>query len=527
MLTPSNWCLKTVCAIALGVCLAVGAAVSLADGPKDGGVLVAAFNQAPRHFNPAVQSGVPTGLIGTQIFASPLRYDDNWNPQPYLAKAWETSEDGRSVTLHLQEDARFHDGKPVTSEDVAFSIMAIKKNHPFKAMFEPVEAVDTPDPHTAVIRLSKPHPAIMLSLSPALTPILPKHIYDDGQDLTTHPMNQAPIGAGPFKFVEYVKGRHVVLERNDDYFLEGLPHLSKVIYKFNDDSNSLTMEMDRGDILLRPFMSKTRELNRLKKNKNVTVADQGYEAVGPITWLAFNLEHDILKHQKVRQAIAYAIDQEFIAKALYGGYAKPASGPIVQDNPLADQEAKRYDIDLDKANKMLDEAGYPRKSDGMRFSIRLDTMAPLRIIADYLKPQLKKVGIDVDLRIPPDFSTWSGWVANHDFDMTLDLLFNWADPVIGVHRTYMSSNIIKGVIWSNTQSYRNAKVDELLDAAAVEIDADKRKALYLEFQQIVTEELPVYWLNKVSYHTVYNNRVKNPPLSIWGALSPLDEVYLD
>ena len=139
--------------------------------------LVIATTQVPRHFNGAVQSGMATAMPSAQIFASPLRYDENWKPQPYLAQSWDVASDGLSVTLHLVKNALFHDGQPVTSEDVAFSIMAIKANHPFQTMLAAVDKVETPDPFTAVIRLSHPNPALLLAMSPALMPILPKHVY--------------------------------------------------------------------------------------------------------------------------------------------------------------------------------------------------------------------------------------------------------------------------------------------------------------------------------------------------------------
>ncbi|MGH8848282.1 MAG: ABC transporter substrate-binding protein, partial [Polaromonas sp.] len=129
------------------------------DNIKRGGTLVVGYTQTPRHLNGAVQSGVATALPSTQLFASPLRFDDKWNAQPYLAEKWSLSADGKSLTLNLRKDAVFHDGKPITSADVAFSIMAIKANHPFTTMLGPVEKVDTPDPYTAVIRMSTPHPA--------------------------------------------------------------------------------------------------------------------------------------------------------------------------------------------------------------------------------------------------------------------------------------------------------------------------------------------------------------------------------
>ena len=136
-----------------------------AEDPKKGGTLTMALQQTPRHLNPAVQSGTATGQPGTQLFASIIRYDDGWDPQPYLAESWKVSDDGLTVTINLVKGATFHDGKPITSEDVAFSIDTVKANHPFKSMFAPVEAVETPDAHTAIIKLSKPHPALFLAMS--------------------------------------------------------------------------------------------------------------------------------------------------------------------------------------------------------------------------------------------------------------------------------------------------------------------------------------------------------------------------
>ena len=108
----------------------------------------------------------------------------------------------------------------------------------------------------------------------------------------------------------------------------------------------------------------------------------------------------------------------------------------------------------------------------------------------------------------------------------MDIVFNWGDPVIGVHRTYLCSNIRKGVIWSNTQQYCNPAVDALLDAAGKEMDLEKRKDLYAEFQRIVTDELPIYWINVLPSVNFYTSDVGNPPTAIWGEMAPLDEVYL-
>ena len=209
---------------------------SIAQEPTSGGTLTMALQQTPRHLNPAVQSGTATGQPGTQLFASLLRYDLGWEPQPYLAESWSISDDGLSVTMNLVKGATFHDGAPITSEDVAFSIDTVKANHPFKSMFAPVTTVDTPDAHTAVINLSKPHPALLLAMSSQLLSIIPKHVYGDGQDPKAHPANsENVVGSGPFKLVEFKRGEHVILERYDGYFIEGLPYLDRIVMRILPD----------------------------------------------------------------------------------------------------------------------------------------------------------------------------------------------------------------------------------------------------------------------------------------------------
>ncbi len=498
--------------------------------PRRGGTVVITYGGGtPRHFNPALVSGTSTAMVGTQIFASPLRYDENWNPQPYLAESWEVSEDGLAVTLHLVEGATFHDGQPVTSEDVAFSVMTVKEYHPFKPMFAPVERVDTPDPHTAVIRLSRPHPAILLAMSPALLPIIPKHVYGDGQDLPTHPANLEPVGSGPFRFVEYVPGESIRLKRYEDYFIPGRPYLDEIVIRLEPDPKAQVIELERQEAHLTAIFTELDGLDRLSQSEHLVVTERGYEGIGSINWLAFNLLRKPLDDKRVRQAIAYAVDPEFIIQHLHRGRTRRAPSPISPDSPFYDPNVPTYKVDLDKANRLLDEAGYPAQSDGTRFSLTADYIPLIpsqqRDIVLYLKRQLVRIGIDLQVRESADFLEWAERIGNWDFDMTMDSVYNWGDPVIGVHRTYLCDNIRQGVLWSNTQNYCNSRVDEILEQAEIELDATKRKSLYSEFQQIVTDELPIVWINVIPFHTVYHAGLGNPPLSIWGVHAPMDELY--
>ena len=128
------------------------------------------------------------------------------------------------------------------------------------------------------------------------------------------------------------------------------------------------------------------------------------------------------------------------------------------------------------------------------------------------------------MRAAPDFPTWAQRISNYDFDLTMDNVFNWGDPVIGVNRTYLSSNIRKGIIWSNTQQYSNPKVDELLGAGAQEPSPEKRKALYAEFQKLVVNDVPIYFINSAPYRNAFSKGLDNLPTTIWGIMSPLDEI---
>lgn len=515
-------------ALALGATALGGAGAQAA--PEDGGTLVVGTTQVPRHFNGAIQSGQATALASTQIFASPLRYDANWNPQPYLAKSWEVAADGLSVTLHLVEGATFHDGQPITSEDVKFSIMTIKKNHPFTTMLAPVTDVETPDPQTAVIKLAHPHPALLLAMSPALMPILPEHVYGQG-DIQSNPANLKPVGSGPFVFEEYKQGEYYKLKKNPNFFIKGRPYLDEVIVQIIGDPTSMVLSMRRGDIDLVPYVSAVRDVQMLQKTEGLTVSDKGSDGFGALNWLAFNTKKPPFDNPDVRRAIGYAIDKKFILDRLLGGIAQRAYGPIVPSSPLATDQVEHYDLDLAKAKELLDKAGLKPGADGVRLKMTADYIPGFtdqgRNIVEYLRTQLRQVGIEVEVRNSPDFPTWAQRISNYDFDVTEDNVYNWGDPVIGVNRTYVSSNIRKGVIWSNTQQYSNPEVDRILEQAGQEMDPAKRAALYAEFQKLVVDDAPILFLNVTPFNTVYKSNLKNPPLTIWGAASPMDEVYWD
>jgi len=481
-----------------------------------------------RHLNPAIQSGQATAVPGTQIFASLIRIDENFAPQPYLAESWESSEDGLSHTFRLRSGATFHDGKPITSKDVAFSLNVVKENHPFgKVMFSQLEAVETPDELIAVIKLSKPQPALLQSLAPPLAPILPEHVYGAG-DIRQNPANTETVGSGPFKFKEYRSGEYLILERYDGYFLDK-PHFKELLFKVTQDPLVNVLGLERGEIDYLPFaLVQINSIQRLKDNAALVVTKKGYEAFGATNYLEFNLRHEPLNDVRVRKAIAHAIDKDFIAQRLLRGEGVRLDGPLTASNPLASKDLNLYAVDLDKAKALLDEAGHKADGSGKRLTFTLEWLPDANInsqepVANYLKAQLAKIGIEIVLRPNADFASYATRVGNWEHQLLLNGMWNYPDPVIGVHRAYLRTNI-RNQIYTNTSGYSNPEVDEILGQAAVENDVEKRKALYARFQSIVTDELPICWTNEEPLYTIYAKNLQNPPMSVWGPLSPYDRV---
>lgn len=492
--------------------------------------LVVGMPSVIRHLNPAIQAS-PVNQVGAQLFASLVRFDQDWSPQPYLAESWTWQEDGKSLLVRLVKGATFHDGKPITSEDVAFSIMAVKSFHPFNTMLAPVVRVETPTPEIAIIRVSQEHPALLLALSPALCPILPKHIFADVPDLRMHPRNASPVGSGPFKLVSFNPSQSIVLQRYDKFFMPGLPKVDKLIFRVFTDPVGQMLEVERGGIHMATGSITAVQQEQAARFKQAGVVSKGGEAIGPVGWLEFNLRKKPFDDVRVRRAIAYAIDKDFIVKSLHRGATQVATGPIAPGTPFhSTTGVDAYKLDLARAERLLDEAGLKRGSDGTRFSFALDYLPGVpdnyETLAQYLKPQLKKVGIDVTVRTSPDFASWGRRVSNWEHDASISGAFMWGDPTIGVHRTWISSNIRKGVPFSNTQGYSNSKVDDLLARAAIERDPQKRKKLYAEFQQQLSQDVPVAFTHVWSRVYIARHEVINPPTGIWGLFTPYDQVDL-
>jgi peptide/nickel transport system substrate-binding protein len=513
--------------------IALAAALSFAPAAhaQDGGTLNM-FTSGYRTLNPAVQSGAATGVPGSQIFAGLITVGADYAIQPYLAQSWTVSDDQLTVTFTLTPNAHFHDGTTITGEDVKFSLEAVRENHPFgAAMFGNVASIDVPDDTTVVLHLSQPVPGLMYAFQPLLMPILPEHVYGDGQPLKTHPRNmENVVGSGPFKVAENTPAERLVLVKNDDFFLPDKPHLDKIVFPVVKDPLTRVLMLEKGEIDYAPFAGlRPNDASRLEKAKGVNVTTEGYDAIGYVHYLEMNLRNAPFSDHAVREALAHAIDTGFLSKVIFGGRTVPGTGPLHTGNPFYTADVPIYAPDLDLAAQMLDEAGYPVGADGTRFAFTLDvpSWAPQAHVpmAEYIQAQLAKLNITVELRKAPDFGTWVKRIAAFDYDATMNGSFNYPDPTIGVQRHFDCDNI-KPVIWANTEGYCNPEMDALLDAAAVEPDFEKRAALYADVQKLAQTDLVFIYMPQDFSATVYGDAVAHLPDTPFGALAPFYDVTL-
>ena len=461
-----------------------------------------------------------------------VNYDVNMKPIPELAESWEVAPDGLSITFHLRRGVKWHDGQPMTSADVKFTIEKVVRVYHSRGrgVFLNVATVDTPDDATAIIRLSKPAPYIMTSLHASETPIVPKHIYEVG-DIMTNPANNAPIGTGPFRFKEWKRGSYILLERNPDYFVPNRPYLDQIVFKTVPDSGARAVAFESGELDIGgPWPVSMSDLQRYQDSKTLEVSTEGYAAFATMDFLEFNLRDPLLQDVRVRRAIAHCIDRSFIVDTIMFGFATAATGPVSTDmKAFYTPDVPQYPLDTKAAEALLDAAGHKRASDGTRFSITLDPVPygdRYEQMAEYVAQALEPVGIKVQVR-QQDVASWLRRVyTTHDCQLYLYGIYNMSDPTVGVQRQYWSQGIKDGVVFANGSSYSNPRVDAIFEQAQIEPDQAKRKTLFEEMQRIIATDLPNIALITEHPATVETRKLLNVDASVMGIYDTFADVGL-
>lgn len=468
-------------------------------------------------------------FVGSKIFDGLVSYDYALNPQPQIAESWTISDDGLDYTFNIRPGITFHDGTPLTSADVAFSILRLKEAHPRgRATFSSVESIDSSDPAVARLKLSAPAPALITALAGAESPIVPKHIFEAFPPEVS-PTPAQVIGSGAFVLREWVPGSHILLEKNPAYWDAPRPYLDAVVIRLISDAASRAAALETGEVDIGPNPVPLSDLARFKTLPGITVDDRVYAYPGQFNQLVLNLDNEYLKHLKVRQAIAHSIDLDALLRVVLHGYGVISPTPIGPGltrfhNP--DIKAPAFDTAL--AERLLDEAGFPRGANGWRFKLRV-TNNPFNT-PDYpffIRQALNSIGIDAEIQ-QFDFATYVKTVyTDRAWDLSTESLSNTFDPTAGVQRVYWSKNFKIGLPFSNASNYANPEVDRLLEAAAIEPDEAKRAELFKQFQVIVTQDLPVINLVSPIQPIVLHNRVRDYAPGGEGLLGNLAQAWID
>ena len=488
-----------------------------AEEPRRGGTVVAMWQlEPPLLFSPRGAGSTPL-LVTSKILEKLVRMTHDGGFEPQLATSWSVSDDFKTYTFKLREGVTWHDGKPFSSADVAFTVNEYwRKYQGFSPVHGHIESAEAPDSGTVVIRYRTPKPEFLVFATLAGAQggqVIARHIYE-GTDMSRNPTNNAPIGTGPFKFKEWVRGSHVEMVRNENYWDEGKPYLDSLVIRYLRDPGARAAAVEAGEVHVAISNSFARpDILRITEEPGFYLDLKGYEAAGWQNFLAVNMRNEPVADKRVRQAIVHAIDRQFIVDTFMYGLGKVATGPVMTHrDAFYTADVATYPFDPEKAARILDEAGYEKGADGKRFTITLLT-APWFVenakIGPYIKQVLEDIGIGVTLEVADRAGAIRKIYKTYEFDMALTAALASADPLMSTTHLFTTAGIVPGAAFVNASGYSNPELDAIVDEAGVEADPGKRRALLHEFQRIAAEDVPNIFLVEIQMANVVNANVRN------------------
>ncbi len=474
------------CVIAAVVCLIAACRSAPSDRPP--GYLVAGIESQPLQLDPRHSTDANSVRIGNLIYSSLLRFDEHLRLRAELAASWHRL-DERNYEFTLRNDVRFHTGQPLTVADVKYtfeSMLDPATRSPKRGLLKHLAAVEQTGTHRLRFQLNAPHAPFVeqftLGVVPAGSPS----------------KNQPPPGSGPFMLESVDSGEKVVLKANPDYF-DGKPALPGLVFKIVPDAMVRVLEFKKGAI---DFMQNDLEPDMLPWLKNNTGADIGVHQGTTYQYIGINMTHPILNKVKVRQALALAIDRDAIVRHLLKNMGDAASGLLAPINWAFDDSVQHWPHDPQKAKRLLDEAGHA-DPDGsgplprFRLSFKTTNIDLRRRIAEALKEQLQKVGIELEIR-SYEWGTFFSDVKKGNFHLYSLAWVGVMDPDIQYQIFHSASVPPNG---DNRGRYTNAEVDRLLEKGRMEFDEVERKRIYGRVQKLLAEDLPCvplwWWKNVV------------------------------
>ncbi len=469
--------------------------------PADRNTMVMIIESSPTNLDPRVGIDAQSERIGELIFDALLTRDEHLNVRPGLAERWEVP-DALTYVFHLRRGVNFHDGRPLTSRDVKWTLDSLlegKIRSTKAAAYRFVDHIDATDDYKVTFHLREPNSTLLWNLSEGASGIVPFGALDE--------ITRQPIGTGPFKFVSAEQDKEIIIARNDSYW-GPKPPLTKIRFTVVPDATTRALELRKGsaDAAINALTSDT--IVALQRDSNLQV-DRAPGTV--LSYLAFNLHDPTLRDVRVRQAIAYAIDRAPLLQYIWRGFAQPALSILPRQSWAYDEKVTFYGHDPEKARQMLDAAGYPAHN-GIRFHLvmKTSTEESTRLMAAVWQQQLREVGIALDIRTF-EFATFFADVTSGAFQLySLRWIGGNEDPDIFEYAFHSSRFPPKG---ANRGFYSNPRVDTLIDQARREVDQSARKQMYAEIQQILANDVPYINLWYFDNVLVHSRRVRNARLN--------------
>jgi peptide/nickel transport system substrate-binding protein len=457
------------------------AAPSLQDAtpaPTPGGILKVGLQADPTALDPQKQNLTAIWHIIEHIYNGLTRVKPDLSIEPALAEGWEISEDGTSYMFVLREGVTFHDGTPLKASDVKFTFERLvdpATASPGASELASMKSIEVNDERTVVMTLNAPDASLLAALAGGTCVIFSEEFVK----ANNNDVSQVAMGTGPFKFVEYVPNTRIVLERNENYWEEGLPYLDGIEMTIASDDTARTAAVVTGTVDFIEY-APLRDIPSLEADSSLNLAG---ESNTNIRFIGFNLGKEPFDNLKVRQAIAAVVDREAMLGPTVFGYGTPTEVLFPPDFWAALQQEVRPP-DVERAKALMAEAGL---ADG--FSTTITSWSQYSFLSNaavVLQEQLRQIGIEAELNLVENATMVEQIYdpATRDFDIAVTGESAYVDPntiVLPYFKTGEGNNFM---------GYSNPEVDKLIEQAIASTDQEERAGIYQEIQKILLEDLP-------------------------------------
>jgi peptide/nickel transport system substrate-binding protein len=454
-------------AVLAALVLTVTASAARAQG---GNLVVQVATEPPGLDLTASPATAIPAVVFYNVQESLVKVDRHGKIVPWLAERWHTA-DQRNYTFFLKKGVHFHNGREVKASDVKFVIeraMNPETKHPYPGYYAAIGDIVVKDDYTITFALKRPDANFLLNMARSGSVIYPREAVDT--------LKSAPVGTGPFKVGEWVRGDHIVLVRNPDYHVKGLPKLDRVTYRFIPDPNAALAALKAGDVDAAMFGIGPEHVPDLQKDPRfqVIIGETTNDVI-----LAMNNSRKPYTDVRVRRAMTYAVDKKEVVKGAMFGLGRILGTNVDPLNPYFVDMSNAMPHDPAKAKKLLAEAGYPN---GFETVLKVAPQYYYTVrTAEVLTSQLAKVGVKVKI----EQIEWGQWLSRvwkeADYDLT----------IIGHGEAWDVGNYANPKYYYR---YDSPKFQEVFKKSEVTVDDKARRALYVELQKMLVEDAPVVWL---------------------------------